>query len=1016
MPYSYSNTPLYVSEGDYIQFRFQAPPFWDYTETITVRIGELLQFWLITTVPEDFTPDPYPFQRVLNAELDTLYTYADGTRTGETITTVTGLTPTTQAAVGLSCNISGGIDVYACRIDYNGDGNWDTDWIQPNTSSGITVENGAKLQIRAKTQSFSNIQTRVTLLIGTSNEVWRVQTKPIPVNAPDPFPDFDDLTNQPTNTYIYSNILQVSGMNSDGLVALDNAAEFAISNTNTTFTDENGFDVLSGATFSSTPSSISNGQYLQLRLLSPTTPNTLTNVSVSVGDVSGGSSWGVTTGLNPSTNPDSFFFPDVVDALEDALIASSPRPSGGLTGLGTSVPVTLVSTTSSEVKIKINNGSIGVFPATVQNGDIITLYAKSSADFSSTVETQIKVGGRLIPTWQVTTSSGPDYDATFIRPNDRNNVVPANYISSTPVTVTGINRPITITATNGALISIDYDTPVVGPRTFDPTVNSTFYLVLFSSANLLTSTSTTVVVGTEASNVPAVTFTWTVTTYATAPPPSADRGVWYSRKTEKFDGYPLGTVIPVLKEAISSGYGDLGGDLGSRYAGFIECDGRSVSGSQYWALWEVIGNQYGGNVTKTFEDIIVDGIVIGKNTVYNGDFNLPDYRNRRLCGTGFVDSTRGNSAFLPVSTVGKGIYDVGSEGGYWYFDKVDVSGSQPLEQVEGSGTTGIDSQFFSLGTVRLTGLDTMVAEVNFTITGSVTGLVGPLTDVLVNIPTHDHFYISAVVDGDDGDPLMPWGTGRALFRFQDAAFDVSGDYGGSPSDKFNTEIGGKDTVNQDTYYEFWEKFIDEYIGTDFWGELRIYNPEWRNKERFIDQLPQPSTQLAPQTQEVELQFLTWWTSPPEVLDAPVNDGRLIVVDDGPLGGQAGNPNREMSAVIDTNPAKFTVQSYLVPGGQTLTHSHAITISPVNDPNTDYTAGNVSGTGIIGGGVGSGLGGAASNLQIVFTQSDVFMDMTEGEVKVLTSIKRPTPDVALSPQRQVPIMIPFHKTKYLIKAY
>ena len=148
MAYSFSNTPLYVSEGDYVQFRFKAPPQWDFTQTVTIQLGDLVQYWLITTIPEDFTPDPYPFQRVENAELDTLYTYADGSRTGEQIVTVTGLTQTTQAPVSLGANVAGGTDVYAMRIDYNGDGTWDTDWIQGNGTE--VVENGAKIQIRGK--------------------------------------------------------------------------------------------------------------------------------------------------------------------------------------------------------------------------------------------------------------------------------------------------------------------------------------------------------------------------------------------------------------------------------------------------------------------------------------------------------------------------------------------------------------------------------------------------------------------------------------------------------------------------------------------------------------------------------------------------------------------------------------------------------------------------------------------------------------------------------------------------
>ena len=64
----------------------------------------------------------------------------------------------------------------------------------------------------------------------------------------------------------------------------------------------------------------------------------------------------------------------------------------------------------------------------------------------------------------------------------------------------------------------------------------------------------------------------------------------------------------------------------------------------------------------------------------------------------------------------------------------------------------------------------------------------------------------------------------------------------------------------------------------------------------------------------------------------------------------------------------------------------------------------------------GSGGAADKLQVVFTQGQIFSDLTNGTFKYSSSFKRPTPDVEMQPQRQVPIINPFHKTKYIIKAY
>jgi len=1012
MTYSFapSNDPLFVSEGDLVQFQFQAPLTWNTTETVTVQIGDLTQFWYITTIPEDFTPDPFPFQRYEGAELDTLYTYADGTRAGEQVVVVSGLTPTTQAAVYIASNVSGGIDTYAIRIDYDGDGTWDTPWFQPTSIDAITVENGSRIQIRGRSSVFSNDETRISVVIGTSSETWTIKTVTIPLNEPLPFPEFTSLVGLSALEVAYSNIVQITGLTTDAVVSLTNGATYGISNSNATSVNGDGYSVLTGTDFDNPPATVSNGQYLQLRMSASEFANTPKLTSVSIGDISGGSSWTITTGSNPSETPDSFSFDDQTDVLENTLIASNPEPPGGISGLGIPVEVVLVSTTSTDVRVKVNNGSVSLLPVTVENGDVLTLYQQSSPDFDGIASTVVQVGTRVISSWDVITNSGPDYDALFTPPSNLTNQVPNTFVTSSSIELTGINRPITITATNGALISIDFGTYVASPVTFDPSSNSSFRLGLLTSTSLNTLESTDVVVGTEAVDVPAVSFTWETTTYAVAPPPPSYRGVWYSKKSEKFDGYPIGTVLPVFKENIVVSYGDLSGDNSSRYPGFVACDGTEYPVTRFPHLWDVIKNTYGGN-----------GDYNETTKEYSGVFNVPDYRNRRLTGTGFVDGSRSSSAGLPVDTIGKSIYDVGAEGGYWYFDKVDASGPNPLEQVIGTSISGVESEFFTLGSIRMTGLETLTTEVVFDIEGTVSAQVGPLTSVLVTPPEHDHFYLAAVVESEDGDPLNPWEPeGRALFRIAttEAALEL-----GSTAPGEDGSLGGRDDYSDARARDYWEQFITNTLGAAFVDELRKYDPNFGNLSNFVNLLPVgappgPGSNLELQ---VDIDFLTYWGSPDSVMDAVKAQGLLRRIDpsDDPASWPA--THRQLTAIIDTQPTNFTISSYTPPTGQTYPHSHVITVDPVNDPQTDYTAGNVVGAGIIGAGVGSGLGNANTQLQIVFSQNNpnnnpVFMDMTEGTFSFLDNFKSPVPVAVLRPQKQIPVINPFHKTKYVIKAY
>ena len=153
--------------------------------------------------------------------------------------------------------------------------------------------------------------------------------------------------------------------------------------------------------------------------------------------------------------------------------------------------------------------------------------------------------------------------------------------------------------------------------------------------------------------------------------------------------------------------------------------------------------------------------------------------------------------------------------------------------------------------------------------------------------------------------------------------------------------------------------------------------------------------------------MLWWPSLRGVLDSAPLQGSYSV-----------SPNNNvMAAMIDTNPSTFTFGASTSVSGTTNTHSHIITENIVGNPQTDFTGGNVSGPGL-GGIYGGGLEGSntGSSLLVTFDQSELFMDMTEGTFEFTSSFKKPIPDVTMQPQRQVPILNPFHKAKYIIKAY
>lgn len=946
MTYSFSNDPLFVREGDVIQFQYTAPDSWDTTETVTIQIGLLTQFWFITTIPEDFEPDPFPFQAINNAELDTVYTYGDGTRAGEQIVTVSGLTPGTLALINLTANDFPDINRYSISI------NGGPFTLAPSQS---TVQNGDTIQLRARTFNDPAQQLRVTLDIGLGRETWSLTTKQTPINSPSPAPQFINLTDLPLNSVVYSNVVIVQGLTGPGVVSAGAGAFVAVSNSSTTFTNADGYEVLTGATFAAS-ANITNGQYLQLRATTSLNQFSTTSISVDIAEGIGVSTWSISTGQSLSKTPNSFSFPNVTNVAPGIQVPSAARPIGGISGLGggITVPVELISTTGTTPLVKINSGSIGVFPAQVTNGDTITLYNVSSTTFGGNVETLIKVGERVIPTWSIDTYLTPDSIPSFTQPPNLVNRVPNTFITSAIIGLTDFNVPITITATNGALISIDYDTPVAGPRTYDPISNQLIYIVLQSSASLNATVSTVVTIGN------ATPFTWSITTYAVAPPPPSNLSTWYSIKTRKYDGLSIGTVVQVLKENVIDNYGD----LEDRFPGFLECDGTAYPAAQYSELYNIIGNSYGGNASYN-----------STTKTYSGSFNVPDYRNRRLCGVGIVDGNKGGSTFLPVSS---GTINLpGSEGGYWYIDRVDVSGTFPFEQVFGgtNDTTGTTSPFFELGTVKTLGTETLSADVRFNVNGLVTANINGINEASVRAPSHSHDFYTAQIEAESGEPVIPWGV-RAFY-----GTDNQGQFG-------PFKPGGRDSFAKavtQTNVAFTSLFATIPL---FAGEL-ARDGSGVTTDSLIP-APRGTTQFIGGN---------FWASPLSGLDAAGN--RLTT-----LTGVAND-----AGVIDTNRGSSNVTSYISPG-TTKTHSHLITLAAITNPQTDFTYGNVNGAGIKYAG---SLPTSETAISVQFNQSEVLLELNDGAFTFNSSIK-PIPSVALQPTKSVPIITPFHKVKYIIKAY
>lgn len=254
--------------------------------------------------------------------------------------------------------------------------------------------------------------------------------------------------------------------------------------------------------------------------------------------------------------------------------------------------------------------------------------------------------------------------------------------------------------------------------------------------------------------------------------------VRYSKQIAK-TGASIGTVISVPKPTTWSNSNDLATEssnwnIENNYPGWLECDGRTLNVSDFGALYQVIGNTYGGTAGSTFK--------------------LPDYRSKKLMGTGVLDGNVGAGLSLTpnVGSTGVGggaISQPGSQGGLYSVSTVRQlpPGSEITPSAPGSPASigGTATDTFSLGNFTSTGFSSTTIDVQPNFSGTVSYSAGSEngTDqrLVPTAPAHDH-YVRHVRRGNssaaEGSPYAF--DGRVGFLNNTNGAVISFDRSGSP--------------------------------------------------------------------------------------------------------------------------------------------------------------------------------------------------------------------------------------------
>lgn len=125
--------------------------------------------------------------------------------------------------------------------------------------------------------------------------------------------------------------------------------------------------------------------------------------------------------------------------------------------------------------------------------------------------------------------------------------------------------------------------------------------------------------------------------------------------------------------------------------------------------------------------------------------------------------------------------------------------------------------------------------------------------------------------------------------------------------------------------------------------------------------------------------------------------------------QLANSVGNQLGALDTLEQTGTVRVYS-PDGGTLTHTHYLSTTDFGNPNNVFSWGNVNGPGT----KTPGMGGD-NTVNITFTHTEMGSRANQGVFRLSTAIAL-LPDVSLKPNRTIPLIQPFFRVKYLIKAY
>jgi len=243
-----------------------------------------------------------------------------------------------------------------------------------------SVNNGDVINVRQLSSSqYSTTSSAVLNLNGVADSFDVTTIANTSDSTPDTF-SFTDQTGADLDSKVSSNLITVSGINVSTPISVSGG----------------GFSV-NGDAYTSTNSTVNNGDSVTVSLTTANDYNVTTEATLTIGGVS--DVFRVTTQDNLIDNtPDAFSFVDQTDVEIDSVNISNTIT---VSGINTTTAISI-----SNGDYAINNGSYTTADAEVVNGDTVRISQTASSLYLTTTNTVLTIGG-VNDTYSTTTMAEP---------------------------------------------------------------------------------------------------------------------------------------------------------------------------------------------------------------------------------------------------------------------------------------------------------------------------------------------------------------------------------------------------------------------------------------------------------------------------------------------------------------------------------------------------------------------------------------------------------------------------------